>query len=242
MKVLFLLFLFIGGCRQSVKPVDVSGIDQLLATGKLKQASREINKQLNNFELDSLQIKKLLHRRMLVEKEQLFAPIKKKLFSKDTNGVRHSLSLSQNYISKYDTLKRRWFWHDYFFLLAQYSAIKKDSARWLSTGTRCLSYPSQEHKSEMKMMEDFAFYHARHKKYNKARYWLDRIVRSLVRKTVKGRFDDVSQYYFDGKFNLAFRELVNTPDSVKTVHWRRIQEFFKLYADSLTMDNRYRLW
>ncbi len=239
--LIIFIFIFYGCSAPSDKP-DTAQIDSLIDKGDLELASVKIRKALAVAGLDSLTIKKLTHRRFLVQKEKIFRPVAEKLNSKDSSGAYRQILQCRARFSKFDTLQKRWLWHDYYSLLSRYMALKKDSSAWVSTGVKALDYPTRKHQADIMHMQDYAFYFARQKKYLKARDWLDRAIRSFDRKYVSGPYMDVYQDYFDGKFESAFERLKNIPDDKKIKQWRSVQKFFKLYAKYLTTENRYRLW
>ncbi len=242
MKTIFVCIIIFIGCSGSPEPPDLASVDRFITQGKLKQASNKIDTILHRADLDSITIRKLDHRRLLINKQMWFMPLANGLNRKDTSGLYQRIKLSKYSFSIYDTLKKRWFWHDYLSLLSQYYLLKKDSAKWLDYGQKALTYPAQIPMREVARMQDFAFYYARKKKFGKAREWMDRAARSFDKKSFSPALLEVYQAYVDGKYSQAYKYLRRIPSEKKQVHWQRMEQFFKLYKDSLNQKNRYRLW
>ena len=242
MKIIFVCTFILVACNGSPEPPDLAPVDRFITQGKLKQASDNIDSILRRSDLDSITIRKLDHRRLLINKQMWFMPLAKGLNSKDTSGLYQRIIVSKYAFSRYDTLKKRWFWHDYLSLLSQYYLLKKDSTKWLDYGQKALAYPAQMPMREVATMQDFAFYYARKKKFEKAREWMDRAARSFDKKSFSPALLEVYQAYVEGKYSLAYKYLKHIPLKKKRIHWQRMELFFKFYKDSLNQKNRYRLW
>ncbi|KAA3608490.1 MAG: hypothetical protein D8M58_19645 [Calditrichaeota bacterium] len=222
--------------------VDLKPVDNLIRQKNFSEALELIN-SFEGFSIDdSLTQKRINHRKVLAEKGQLFLELDSVFLEGDTVKLKINLIRIKNIIKSKDTLAARWYYFDFFKSKARYKLLKSDTSGWLFNIDKAVSFPSSEVNAKSDLFIDVAFYYAQKNKFVEARAWLDNAIRSFHINEKDTIFRDIFSHYMNGKFNKADSILTEVVDFTEEPQWQKVQSFLNLYSDSLTMENRFRLW
>ncbi len=237
-QLIYILFLLIS-CTDKI---DLKPLDKLILQKKYTEALDIIERMESLSIADSLIIKKIMHRKILAKKGQLFINMDTLFLQKDTSALKAELIRINTFINTKDSVTARWFYFDYYFHHGLFLELKSDTALWLKNVTMAITFPTSEQVKKNSLFLDIAFYYAQNNHFVTAREWLDKALRSLeIEETVAG-LDRVYLEYMNGRFLIADSIMAKIDFLDEQSQWKRVQSFLNLYADSLTMENRFRLW
>ncbi len=236
---ILLIFLLLFGCSANE---DLKPIDELIQQKKYLKALEQINKIESNSINDSLILKRINHRKVLATNGKLFSKMDSLFFKNDSSRIKSELKLIHDFIKTNDTLIARWYYFDYFRNKGQLFLMKPDTMSWLTNIKKAVEFPSSNEEMKNSLFIDIAFYYAGKKKFIAAREWLDKAMGRLNINEKETELVKVYSHYMNGKFHLADSHLNRIKYLDKKSHWQKVQHFLNLYSDSLTMENRFRLW
>ncbi|MCB9056985.1 MAG: hypothetical protein H6627_00330 [Calditrichae bacterium] len=234
-QLIVVLFL---GCSQEI---DFKRINALMDNEQFEETIRYIKSINTQTITDSLDLKRLNHKLLLATKAVEFYKIKYSLNNDDTSGFIILMDSLYQVILGMDSLKGRWYKFDYHFLEAKYYLKKQDKNNWFKAIVKSLDFPTERQDNKISATMDIAFYYAEKRQYEEAREWMDKAVRSLDISQNK-QYGKIYTEYMNGNFKNAAELTKTNIQNQETKHWQQFHSFLKLYADSLTMENRFRLW
>jgi hypothetical protein len=238
-KTLILLFLLIG-CSENI---DLAPIDELIKQKKYEEAIQQI-KDIDILLIpDSLILKRIKHRKILAEKGIVSLKMDMLFSKKNTSKISTEIALLNTFIKSKDSLSARWYLFDFYHYKGRYSFQQSDTLAWLKNTIIAMGYPSSDREIKTSLLMDIAFYYARKSEFVQAREWLDKAMRQFdVSSNKNKKLGHVFVHYMNGKFHLADSIFNTINDLNEKSHWQKVHSFLNLYADSLTMKNRFRLW
>lgn len=235
---LFLAFLVVfTGCGREKK---IGEIDRLLEQDELVEARRLLKTELQFFYDDSLYARQLKHRLRHIDRKMLFSIYDSVLYTRqDTAQAIRALNKARKSIQAKDALSQRWYWFDYYERKAR---LMRNLGRvnWADTLARIVDYPAPEPRQKTDIMFELARYHAGNQEFVKAREWLDKAMRTFGPEQIKGVYGDIYLHYMDGHFSKA-ESLLNISDDV-AYPWSEVRQFLNAHVDSLTLEDRFKLW
>lgn len=239
----YLIFIILGsiipGC--SAEP-DFDKIDTLIREEMYKSAQKYIKSINRQAVSDSLTLKKLDHRLLLIDKGMLFRDIDSLLTLRDSSALADRMNAALLHINAQDSIKARWYWFDYYESDARFQKLFGDTNGWLSSQIRASVFPTNYPGKKVDILQNLAFHYASIHYFVEAREWMDKAVRSMDMQTEHKQLNDVYVHYMNGNYQEAKRLIISISKKLKSDNWQRFQDFLSLYADSLTMENRFRLW
>ncbi len=236
---LTLLFILINSC---VGDVNLEPIDKLIEEKQYDEAINHIRAiNLPPFP-DSILIRRLKQRELLARKGKFFSGLDTLFLSGDSVKIENQLNLIKSRINMMDSVNARWYFFDYYNNLSKYALLKSDRKNWIWNIEKLEHLPTSGPDIKTALFIDAAFYLAENGDFENARNWLDKSLRGIEIEEGNIFLERVYKKYMNGKFKVADSILYQNKGSLTSFHWKRIQFFLNLYTDSLTLQNRFRLW
>ncbi|MBN2423392.1 MAG: hypothetical protein JXR46_02480 [Calditrichaceae bacterium] len=237
--IIFVIGLFSITCTE--KP-DIDSVDSLITSAKYKQALEILRRgQL----MPGLNPAEKLRIKTRVEKVQRL------LFFEKLN---HHITVNNwEAAGKHaDTLKYKItllpekskdpYYFDYYHLKSKTDSALSGLEAWQISLEKANQYYTPEYQQVQEIYEKLAFYHARRGEFVKAREMMDKSMRKMNLSVMDSALSKVYQLYMDGKFTEACAELKDLKNINLDAHWQSARKFLNFYADSLTLEDRYKLW
>ena len=238
-KVFFILIVLICSCS---KKYDFSEIDGLIKEQKYRQASEILSTIETESLVDSTDIKKYNHRLLLAKKGLMFQYFDSILAVGDSEKINQALVQIKQKISTIDSGKARWYWFDFYTRRAGLYFNNSQRREWQISAEKAVNFPTEQDSIKRKLLFDLAFYFAVDGKFVNAREWLDKAIRGLDAQAERSFLNDAYILYMNGDYKQANLILSSNSEKIIDKDWKRFSGFLSLYADSLTMENRFRLW
>lgn len=237
-SIVILTFLFIS-C--SSRKIDYQKINKSLASKEYQQAIQQID-GYRQFMLTPLDQKKLNQLYITADKGLLFDNLENIISAGDSIELKAELVSIKQQIQSRDSLAQRWYFFDFYLAQSHYHRILKDSSNQLNNLLLAVEYPVRDIQKKIDAFLDLAFYYANTAQFEKAREWLDKALRSFNKSDMDGKLLDVYMAYMNGNYSKSDSILALIPQKNKNSSWQRIESFFNLYLNSLSLKNRFRLW
>jgi len=225
----------------SAQKIDYDELGSLIKNNQSEQALIKIQAYKETTR-NTLELQKLEQLYISADKNLLFKELSLKLAKQDTSEIKNDLQQILQKIAQKDSLAQRWYYFDYYKSQADYFALMSDSARQVKALLRTGAYPVKDIQKRINVCFDLAFHYARLKQFESAREWLDKSLRSFEKSDQQGPLLNVYMEFMNGNFSRADSILKEVPAENKTLNWQRVERFFNLYLNSLSLKNRFRLW
>ena len=225
----------------STQKIDYDELGSLIKNDQSEQALIKI-KAYKETTRNPLELQKLNQLYISADKNLLFKELSVRLAKQDTSGIKNDLQQILQKIEQKDSLAQRWYYFDYYKSQADFFSLMSDSAGQVKALLRTGAYPVKDIQKRINVCFDLAFHYAQLKQFDIAREWLDKALRSFEKNDHHGPLLNVYMEFMNGNFNRADSILKEIPAENKTLNWQRVESFFNLYLNSLSLKNRFRLW
>ena len=237
--IVFIIGLFSIACTE--KP-DINSVDSLITYGEYKQALEVLRRgQL----MPGLNPAEKLRIKARVEKVQrllFFEKLNQLLLANNWEAAaKHTDTLIYK-ISLLPEKSRDPYYFDYYHLKSKTDSVLSGIEAWRISLEKANQYYTPEYQQVQMIYEKRAFYHAKRSEFIKAREMMDKSMRKMNLSVMDSALSKVYQLYMDGKFTEACVELENLKNKKLDGRWQIVRKFLNSYADSLTLEDRYKLW
>ncbi len=224
------------------KHPQIEKIDTLIQQGKLQQAKQLINSELKREYSDTLQYRRLQYRLIKIQKLQIFKPIDSLITAQKLAQALRGLERLDSLLKKDWRKKSKYFWFDYFSRMATIYRAQGNDSLWFKMVQKAVNHFTDNYEQKQKLYEEAAFYLAQKGKVDQGRKMMDFALREVDLTGLNESLKQAYYLYLNGKFKESLNQLRQVSDSQKDEHWQRLEQFLTKYADSLSVEERFKLW
>ena len=227
-------------CHEPEAKLDT--VDQLIHNGDYISAKTILKSELKKSFSDTLQYNRIHNRLKRIRQIQFFSPLDTEIQNKNWNAAKivyNELTLALKDSS--DTVKWAYSFNHFHKKSLLDSALQNNND-YFNSLQQAVKYPTTQKSLLRHKYEQLGLYLAEQDSLVSARENFDRSFRMVQISRLDSVLTPAYFLYMDGKFSSSLKKMQIIPDSLKDAHWQRLEKFLSLYADKLTLEQRFKLW
>ncbi len=238
--ILFLIFSNLTSCKE--KAAGLAPVDSLINNGMYNQATELLREYARKDYSDSLQYDRIQYRFEKIQQKLFFAGLDSMIRLK--RWQRSDSLLERIQLSLKDSAKqiqKKYYFELYHKKSQVDSALKRDTPYWNDIRNG-LKYTFEDANLVRVKYELLALHLAENDSLLKARILFDKSFRMVRFNQLNDNLKQAYLNFMDGKFNSCLLILKQIPEDQKDKHWKKLEHFLTLYANKLTIEERFKLW
>jgi hypothetical protein len=238
-KLLILAVLCLNACTEKV---DINEIDSLMAHGNYREAVKILRKSNSTSGLNQVEKQRIRVRLMKAERILYFENLDKYIYERNWDKAAAEADNLKTEIDKMDKKIAAPYYFDYYYKRSQVDSVLIGIDQWKRNLDLALNHYTPDYRYEQEIYLKQAFYYSLTGEFVKAREMMDKAMRKMSITEIDSTLKQSFLLYMEGKFKDSRERLSSVEIKYKNEIWQKFELFLALYGDSLTMQERFKLW